>query len=258
MRYNQLLKTRQAKIIFLFFYVILACLIVLLLKPYYLFSIMIVLVPPSLLNFLWLKKSRTKILLFSVFSTLLLALPVELASRLANVWDVQSVFPRPFGLIPLENMLFAFINLLWVLSFYEFFTDRDGSKLISKKIKYLIGLYCLWAAIIYIFYFYNKNLIALNYFQMAVPVLVIPSAIIFIKKPGLLRKTILPTIFFAVVFFVYEIVSLKIGSWWWPGAYLLSFQIDGGVFPLDDVIIWYFLSTPALIGGYEFFADDWK
>jgi hypothetical protein len=23
------------------------------------------------------------------------------------------------------------------------------------------------------------------------------------------------------------------------------------------VIIWYFLSTPVLIGGYEFFTDDW-
>jgi len=93
---------------------------------------------------------------------------------------------------------------------------------------------------------------------MAVPVLIVPSAIIFIENPGLLKKTVVPTVFFAAVFFIYEIVSLKIGSWWWPGTYLLTFQLDGKVFPLDDVLIWYCLSTPALIGGYEFFADDWK
>lgn len=258
MQYNQPLKNRRAKIIFLFFYIFFACLVVLLLKPYYLFSILIVLAPPCLLNFLWLKKSRKKVLLFSVFSTLLFAPPIELASRLANTWDVQSIFSRLFGLIPLENMLFAFINFFWVLSFYEFFIDHDRSKSISKKLKYLIGLYCLFAAIIFIFYFYDKNLISLNYFQIAVPTLIVPSAIIFIKNPRLLKKVILPTIFFAVIFFVYEIVSLKIGSWWWPGNYLLSFQISDKVFPLDDVIIWYFLSTPALIGSYEFFTDDWQ
>lgn len=28
-------------------------------------------------------------------------------------------------------------------------------------------------------------------------------------------------------------------------------------FPIDDVIIWYFLSTPVLIGGYEYFANGY-
>jgi hypothetical protein len=73
-----------------------------------------------------------------------------------------------------------------------------------------------------------------------------------------LKKTLLPTLFFAGVFFIYEIVSLKIGSWWWPGEYLKTFIIFGKVFPLDDIIIWYFLSTMTLIGGYEFFADNDK
>lgn len=249
---------RRIKILYLLVYVFAACLFVFWLKPYYLFSILIVLLPPALINFFWLRRSRRKILIFSVLSTLIFAPPIELANRLANAWDVQSIFPRPFGIVPLENMLFAFINFFWVLSFYEYFIDRDASKVISRRLKYLVGLYCLTAIIIYLLYFWNKDIIALNYFQMAVPVLIIPSLLIFGRKPGLLKKAALPAAFFAMVFFVYEFVSLQIGSWWWPGEYFLSFEIAGKIFPLDDAIFWYLLSTPVLIGGYEFFADDWK
>jgi Mn2+/Fe2+ NRAMP family transporter len=98
----------------------------------------------------------------------------------------------------------------------------------------------------------------MNYFTTAIIILIIPSIIIFSKDFKLLKKVFLPTIFFAMIFFIYELVSLKIGSWWWPGEYLLPIKIFGKIFPLDDVIIWYFLSTITLIGGYEFFADDEK
>jgi hypothetical protein len=218
----------------------------------------LVLVPPSIANFLWLKKSRKKVLIFSLVSTLLFAFAIELSSRLANTWDVQSVLPRLLGIVPLENMLFAFLNIFWVLSFYEYFVDRDKTKNISKKFKYLIILFCLFSLIIFSLYFYNPTTIEMNYFTMAVIILIIPSIIIFSRNPRLLKKTIIPTFFFAIVFFIYEVVSLKIGSWWWPGEYFKTFIIFGKIFPLDDVIIWYFLSTIALLGGYEFFADDWK
>lgn len=251
-------RMKKFKLIALFSYILLACLIVYITKITYLFSILLVLVPPSIANFLWLKKSRKKVLIFSIISTLLFAFAIELSSRLANTWDVQSILPRLFGIIPLENMLFAFLNIFWVLSFYEYFVDRDTATKISGKFKYLIILFCLFSLIIFSLYFYNPDIIRLNYFVMAVIILIIPSIIIFSKRPRLLKKTILPTLFFAIVFFIYEIVSLKIGSWWWPGEYIKTFTLFGKVFPLDDVIIWYFLSTITLVGGYEFFADDWN
>ncbi|MFH1457003.1 MAG: hypothetical protein ABIF17_02710 [Patescibacteria group bacterium] len=126
-----------------------ACSIVLIFKPVYFISILIVLVPPAIINFLWLKKTRFKILIFSIITTIIFAPPIELIARLANAWDVQSIMPRPFGLMPLENILFAFLNLFWVLSFYEHFVDRDRKKNISKKFKYLIGLYCLTSVLIW-------------------------------------------------------------------------------------------------------------
>jgi hypothetical protein len=71
-------------------------------------------------------------------------------------------------------------------------------------------------------------------------------------------KSLSTTLFFAGAFFIHELVSLKIGHWWWPGEYLLPINLGSIIFPIDDVIIWYFLSTPVLIGGFEFFFDDFK
>lgn len=251
-------KKRVKRIWLLFSYVIFSCILIYFLKPTYLISIFIVLVPPSIANFLWLKKSRKKIFIFSLTTTILFAFAAELSSRLANSWDVQSVLPRIFGIIPIENMIFAFLNFFWVLSFYEYFINKDSHKEISKKFKYLVMIFSVFSLIIFSAYFCEGKIIAINYFTLAVITLIIPSAIIFSLNPKLLKKTIIPMIFFALTFFIYEIVSLINKNWWWPGKYLFSISLFGNIFPLDDIVIWYFLSTVALIGGYEFFADDFK
>jgi len=237
---------------------LLACLLVYVWQPIYIVSIIIVLIPPSFLNFYWLKNARARVLVFSLVALFLFAPPVELMARLKDVWDVSSIFPRILGLIPLENMLFAFLNFFWGLSFYEYFINNDRPGKINKNFKYLIDLFLAFSVIVFFLYFYNRSIIGANYFTIAVIVLIIPMTWLFFKKPSLIKKTIIPTLFFAIVFFVYELVSLKVGSWFWPGEYLFPVRIWGEIFPLDDVIIWYFLSTPALIFGYEFFADDFS
>lgn len=256
--YIYMSKIKRIKLLSLLAYSLLAIFVVLLIRPPYIVSIALVLVPPSLINWLWLKNSRAKVLLFSLLATWLFAPPIELMARLANVWDVASIFPRPFGLIPLENMLFAFLNFFWILSFYEYFIDKDRKEAINNRLKYLVGLYLVFAATVFGLYYYQKDLVSSNYFRLAFITLVVPGVIIFWHNPKLLKKTVLPTLFFALIFFVYELASIKIGSWWWPGEYLLPLNISGRTFPLDDVIIWYFLSPPVLIGGYEFFSDNDK
>lgn len=251
-------KDKLHKLIFLSLYLILALGLVLILKPIYIISITIVLAIPTLINFSWLKKSRWPVFLFSILSAILFAPPVELMARIVNVWDVQSIFYRPFGLIPIENMIFAFLNFLWALSFYKYFIENDKATVINKRFKYLVSLYIVFDILIFGLYFYNPILVGANYFLIALIILIIPGLLLFIKNPKIFKKTISTTIFFAILFFLYELVSLKIGSWFWPGNYWLTLHILGQNMPLDDIIIWYFMSTPVLIAGYEFFIDDNK
>lgn len=250
------MKSKNIKIYFLFLYIVLAVIVVYFIRPIYLVSILLILGPPSLINFFWLKKSRIKVLVFSLLTTILFAPTVELMCRLVNAWDVASVLYRPFGYIPLENMLFAFFNIFWVLSFYEYFIDHDTNKNISKHFKILVCFYILFATLVFGLFFYKQNIIGMHYYLISVPILILPALFIFFRYPKILKKTVLPTLFFAAVFFIYEIVSMRIGYWWWPGTYLYSFNLSGMVFPLDDIINWYLLSTPTLIGAYEVFADD--
>lgn len=251
-------KNKTNKLLFIISYLIIALVFVLITKPLYIISIIIVLAVPSFINFLWLKNSRWPVFLFSLTAALLFAPPVELMARIVNVWDVQSIFYRPFGLIPIENMIFAFLNFLWALSFYKYFVDDDIFTAISKKFKYLIGLYTIFSTLIYSLYLYNSALVGANYFTIALIILIIPGFLLIINNPRLFKKTLTTTLFFAILFFVYELISLKIGSWFWPGDYLLSLNIFEQKMPLDDIIIWYFMSTPVLIYGYKYFIDDNK
>lgn len=249
-------KDKIYKLIFLIGYLFVALTLVLVFRPIYIVSIVIVLGIPSIINFLWLKGSRWPVFIFSLLSVLLFAPPVELMARLANVWDVQSIFYRPFGLIPIENMVFAFLNFFWGLSFYKYFTEDNEPSFISKRFKYLISLYLIFDILVFSLYHYNPVLVGAGYFTIAIIILIIPGILLFINNPGLLKNTLGTTIFFAILFFAYELVSLKIDSWFWPGNYWLNLNILGQVMPLDDIVIWYFMSTPVLIYGYKFFMDN--
>ncbi len=249
-------RRHKIKLILLLVYVFLAVVLVYFFRPIYLFSILLVLLPPAMVNFLWLKQARFKIIAFTAATTLLFAPPVELAARLANAWDVQSLLPRLFGWAPLENLIFAGLNFFWVLSFYEYFVNGDKAVSSFPRFKWLLGLYALFSAVFYLIFFLQPAWAALSYFNLSLLILFIPGVIIFSCQPALLKKVWLPTLFFALVFFIYEAVSLVIGSWWWPGEYLWPVTLFGHRFPLDDVIIWYFISTPVLIGGYDFFMND--
>ncbi|MFA6027434.1 MAG: hypothetical protein WC752_00720 [Patescibacteria group bacterium] len=246
------------RILILFGLFLAGCAIVLIFRPDYLWNIIIVYAPASLLNFYWLRKSKFKILLFSVVTTLLFAIPIELMARLTDSWDVQSTLPRLFGIAPLENTLYAFINFFWPLCFYEAFVDRDRSKRISRRWKYLVTTYIALSFIVYLLFSVNRQMISLDYWQLAIFILVIPGILLFSRNTKLIKKAIPVTIFFGIIFFCHEVMSLYLGHWWWPGEYLMPFTLWGKTFPLDDVIIWYLLSTPVLIGGYEFFMDDFR
>ncbi|MFA6416527.1 MAG: hypothetical protein WCW56_03560 [Candidatus Paceibacterota bacterium] len=228
-------------------------------SPNYLANILLVYTLPVLLNLWWLKKTKWRILIFSLITTLLFALPIELLSRLADSWDVATTLPRLWGLIPLENMLFAFINFVWVLAFYEYFIDGETRPRLGRRAVQLLALYLTFFILtVGSFLLFNSRLFGLSYWAVGLLILFLPAVLIFRRRPGLLKKTVLPTIFFALIFFIHEMISMKLGHWWWPGQYLLPTHFLGQTFPLDDVIIWYLLSTPALIGGYEFFIDDYR
>jgi len=253
-----MISLKGQKLIYLCAYILIASIIVYFLKPIYLISLLIVILPPTIANYIWLKESKRKIMIFSILATIFFAPAIELIGRLSNIWDVQTTFPKLLGLIPLENMIFAFLNFIWVLSFYEYFIDKNPSKKFSKRFTAIIFFFIFFSTITFTTFFINKNILILDYHKIAIPILLIPAIMIYAKNLHLLKKTIYPILFFCFVFGLYEIIAILIGNWWWPGTYIFPINIIGNVFPLDDIFIWFILSTITLIGGYEFFVDNYK
>ena len=246
------------KISFIFSLFLFGCLLTISLNLNYFTNILVVYFQATFLTLYWAKNTRWKILKFALIATILFAIPVEIIARLANAWDVQSIFPRILGIAPVENLIYAFINFLWPIAFYENFIDKDSGKKINKKMKILITFFIILSIGTYSLFLINKGLITWDYWKIGLFILIIPAILIFKKNKNLLKKTIFTTLFFAVIFFIHELISMYMGHWWWPGEYIFTFNIFGKVFPLDDIVIWYLLSTPVLIGNYEFFADDFK
>jgi hypothetical protein len=177
---------------------------------------------------------------------------------LANSWDVSSSFPRLFALVPVENLFYAFINFVWVLSFYEYFFDHDTGRRFSPRSKYLLGLYLvLFCFSMLIFLFFLEQII-FHYWLIAFIIIFVPLLILASCYDFKWKSFIGPTVFFAFIFFSHEILALRLGYWWWPGEYLWPISLFGQTFPLDDVVIWHLASTPALLAGYKFFIDAKK
>lgn len=242
----------KKKILVLLLVLLLCFLIVIFSQPSYLLAIFLIMGIPAIINFYWLKNSRQRILLFSLVALILFAPPLELVSRLADAWDVNSAFSRPLGLIPWENMIFAFLNFFWGLCFYEYFIRQDKREKISPRFKWLILAYLIFGGLIFSVYFFAPQLVTWPYYYLGVGLLIALIILGWLQK-GILVKTIWPTLFFTGVFGFFEVIALIHNYWWWPGEYLLPLYIGNQVFPLDDVIIWYFLSTPVLLLGYEYF-----
>ncbi|MBD3280465.1 hypothetical protein GF389_02990 [Candidatus Dojkabacteria bacterium] len=247
------------RIFFLFLYTLFACLIVYIARPPYSLNIVIVYAPPLLINTKWISKEKAeKLLLFALVTTVFWALPVEIISRLADSWDVASDFPRILKVAPIENLLYAFINFLWPLVFYESFIDRDKNTKIPHRFFILLMTYMVFFFTSMPILILKPTLLSLDYWIIGLLFVIGPFIILSVYMPKVLRKTIVPTLFFGIVFLIHELVSMEIGHWYWPGEYLLTTSLFGSLFPVDDIIIWYIFSTPVLLMGYELFLEDKK
>ena len=223
-------------------------------KPPYILNILIVYLPGLVYTLFLLKRSRKKIILFGLIS-LLFIIPVEIIARDSNSWDVLSVFPRILGIAPIENIIYAIVNLTFPLAFYEYFYDEDRSGTLSRNWKYLFSIYCVLFASTLVWFFNFREVFHLNYFFIGITIILpLLFALLTIKR-HIIKRLLVPAVTFGAMFAIHELLSMQLGHWWWPGEYLLPISVMGQVYPLDDFIIWILLSNIGVIVGYELLWD---
>ncbi len=223
-------------------------------KPSYMVNILIVYLPGLVYLFSQITLSKNKILIFSMLSILFI-IPVELLARLTDSWDVQSSFPRLLGIAPVENMLYGFINIIYPITFYEFFYDGDNNRKISQRWKVLLLLYLTLFIGTFTLYYIKPGILRFDYYMLGIIIFPPIFILLGLYKRHIIKRLILPAIVFGLMFLFHEALSMYLGHWWWPGEYLIPLNIYGHTYPLDDIIIWMFLSNIAVISGYEALWD---
>ncbi len=233
---------------------VIGILLVLLIQPTYIESIILVYFPSTIYTLGLLRKSKRKILLFALASILFI-LPVELLARMTNSWDVSSIFPRLLGIAPLENIVYALVNLIYPLAFYEYFFDNDRNRNISSRWKILVTAYLILFISTFSLYFIAPDIIQFDYWMIGLAIFIPVFILLFTQKAHILKRLVIPAVFFALMFGIHEIVSMSLGHWWWPGSYLLPLEIFGHIYPVDDLVIWLLFSVIGVISGYEALWD---
>lgn len=190
---------------------------------------------------------------------------------------VDSVFGfRAFGVVTIEQFIWAFLWAYQIIIFYEYFLDKhkkmallalvlklfNKNKEVVSKMMELFSLtlfFALLIIIVLISVFPSSLKINYAYFWLGLIFAAIPLVIFLIKFPNLWLKFIKISAYFFILAVMTEFIGLKLNHWIFPGSHYLGLiGFFGYRIPLEEFFLYFLISTPALLSYYEFLDDDRK
>ena len=177
------------------------------------------------------------------------------------VCTIQCFWFSFFRDIPIEDLIWGFLLVYSVIIFYEHFLDKGKHNLVDKRLKYFILPIITLLLIFFLLYFFNPNLLRLNYayLWMGIILIFIPSITFLSFFPKLLSKYVKTGSYFFVLAFIFELTALQLNQWTFPGTHFIGWvQIAGHAFPFEEFFFWFVLVAIAILSYYEFFDDDRK
>lgn len=205
-----------------------------------------------------------KTAIYSAFFALPFASVVDYLAHVNRAWHETTglLGARVLGVYPVDALLWAFLYSYFIISFYEYFLDRDSRNrpLFPRRVKYIITVVMGIFVVFWIIHTVRHELLIIPYFYILLVLVafVLPLILIVSKFPKLIPKVVLQGLYFVVLSVIYELTALSLGQWSFPGEqYIGSVNLFGIIFPFEEAL-WILLAVPAYLCIYEFFADDQK
>jgi len=203
-----------------------------------------------------------KTFLYSIFFALPITFLVDYLAHVNLSWYVPSVIGiRILDTFPIDEFTWGFFYVYFIVSFYEYFFDRDRNKNIFShntiRLFYIISLALFAFGLLFIV---NKELLVIKFFYILfiLFVILIPSSIILYKYPTLFQKIVLQGLYFFILTIIYELTALYLNQWYFPGKHYIGFvELFNFKFPFEE-FLWLVLTVPACLCIYEYYADDRK
>jgi hypothetical protein len=211
------------------------------------------------LSFLESKKIK-KIFLFSLIS-IPLGIFIDYVGVASRSWIVpKTIFSfRLFRMIPIEDLIWAFLIAYTIIIFYEHFLDKGQEKPINKKIRYLLWLVSVLLASFLIILCLAPGILAIKYAYLWLGVIfvLIPPVVFLLSFPKLFSKFAKTAVYFFLFNFLFEFAVLKLGYWQFPGKNFIGWvDFLGYRFPFEEFFFLILIGAFTVLTYYEFFADD--
>lgn len=182
----------------------------------------------------------------------------EFLAELNNSYEViERVFPRIFGVMPLDNVLGHVMMALLTFTFYQHFIKRDADQKMSRFVNYALILGAIFVCLELVLFFINPQILNIHYeYAMFGSLALIPVVYIAIRRPWNIPNILKLTPYFFIQYFIVEISAIS-NSWWaYPGQYYLGWvSVFGLRFPAEELFFWMIFYAPFLVACYELFLE---
>lgn len=244
--------------IFLYFYCLLATFVALWLHLNYLQNIFLYFGPPVLLLLLHLGKYGKKLRYESFVVGVPAVFLIDYLAHTSKAWYENSSFVvRVLNVFPIETFFWSVLYVGMVILVYENLFDKFPQIVINKHFKILYRLLIIMLVFFFNIYFWNEQLLRIQgfYLYMLLIFFLINIVGLFVH-PHLIKQVLLCTLFLFIPLIIYELTSLYLGHWYFEvGNHLFYFSAFGLVLPIEE-ILWFPLTTGAIIICHEVFADN--
>lgn len=214
---------------------------------------------PSFYLSLRTKKAIIRTLIFTS-SISVFGIIVDHLAALDKSWHTITVFPfRIFGTVPLEDLIWVFFLIYYIVIFYEHFFDKGKHKLIAPHMKYFAYFIISVSVIFLLLLFSNSSLLKIPYFYLkgGLLVLLVPSVAFFVYFPKFISKFLKTAPYFLYVGLLNELTGLQLRHWSFPGENFIGWiTILGYRFPYEELFFWLVIFSIAVLCFFEFFDDD--
>lgn len=219
--------------------------------------------PPSVYLSLRSPKAVKKTLICSILWAIPISLLIDYFAFINQTWFVPTSImkSRIFGIVPIEDLVWAFFLTYLMIIYYEYFLDKGKKNYRSSNIKYLFlfSFVCLIAYTIFVFLPAGAARIPYFYIKGGVILIALPFAGFISFFPKMLSKFLKVTVYVFMITLLHELVGLKFNQWTFPSKEFIGYiTIWGQTIPLEELLFCFILITSSTLSYYEFLADDRK
>lgn len=202
-----------------------------------------------------------RVLLFAALLAIPVSIMVDYVGTMNGAWYVpQTVFPfRLFGAVPIEDIIWGFLLVYNPVMFYCNFFDPGSNKLFHKRMWFPVFFNTLAALFVVLSVNIFPDVLSLEYAYLWIGTIVlgVPLVLFVSSYPRYVKQFILVALYFFALGLLFELVSLELGHWIFPGEGFIGWvHIFGQSMPIEEFIFWFVICSSATLAYYLFFDTD--